>query len=287
MDEEGEVYEDAMVDAGNIIIESINHDTIDIILSSLYHRISLYPKLNPEQLLALLYTSQIKRHILSRLEYDGTINTGELNIWLKEVTGTSFIDIDAEIMRLAKYDLIKQATIKGFPTEVIFLMNVLFITRVPPKTIITEAKQRGMPDELLEQYKQQVTEFFKTYIPIQEDNQEICEIITEPACYEVLKLLRTSVVTSETLEKLKKKGVDDIKGTLDRMKKADMVIEMRASSGVVYFAIKSDVRVQKVFPEYLINTTRQAHMDQIKSPIVLLEHLKLLKENYLESTPKK
>ncbi|MBD3186084.1 hypothetical protein GF325_04570 [Candidatus Bathyarchaeota archaeon] len=287
MDEEGEVYEDALIDAGNIIVESINHDTIDMILSSIYHRISLYPKLNSEQLLALMYTSEIKRHILNRLERDGTINKGELNIWLKEVTGSSFIDIEAEVMRLAKYDLIKQATIRGFPTEVLFLMNILFITRLPPKLIIQEAVQRGMPQDILDEYKQIVTEYFKTYLPIQEDNKEICEIITEPACYEVLKLLRTSVVTTETLEKLKKKGVDDVQKTLNTMMKADLVCELKSSSGQVYYALKSNIRVQKVYPEHMINITRQAHKDHIKSPIVLIEHLKLLKESYLQTVEKR
>ncbi|MHA1846607.1 MAG: hypothetical protein ACTSXU_03095 [Promethearchaeota archaeon] len=282
LDEEGEQYEDALIDAGNVIIEAIEQDTIDIILSGIFHRISLYPKLEPEQLLALLYTSKVKRNMLFRLEREGSINKGELSIWLKEITESPFIDVDAEIVRLAKYDLIKQVTIKGFPTEVIFLMNVLLITRVPPRTILKEAVQRGMPEKILPKYKDDVVAFFKEYIPVPDDSLECAEVITEPACYEILKLLRTSVVTIESLEKLKKRGVEDIKATLDRMIKSDIVIELEVESGTKYYALKSDIRVQKIFPEYIINTVRQSHKDRIKSPIVLIEHLKLLKRSYLE-----
>ncbi|MHA1699190.1 MAG: hypothetical protein ACTSWN_10160 [Promethearchaeota archaeon] len=284
LDEEGEIYEDAIINAGRVILMSIEQGTLDIILSGIFGRIANYPKLEIQQLYAILYQTDVKRAILNRLEKDGYISKGELNIWLSEKFDFTYIDLESELMSLVKHGLVKQGTVKGFPSEVLYLMNVLFITRIPPVDIIKDGLQRGMPKHLMDKYLDEVREFFTKYVPSEKDNIEICEIIGDLASYEVIKLLRMSVVTKETLEKLKKKGVEDVDATLERLIKANVVIKLPdEKKRLEYYALKSDVLVKRVFPEFLINLARKAHNERTKSSKVLIEHMKLLKEAYLES----
>jgi hypothetical protein len=47
--------------------------------------------------------------------------------------------------------------------------------------------------------------------------------------------------------------------------------------------LKSDILSQRIFPEYLINVGRQSHNEKTKSSKVIAEHLRQLKDAYLES----
>ena len=283
LEEESDIFEDALIDAGRVILQSIKQGTLDLIISGVYGRIANYPKFDISQLLALLYQSKIKRTILGRMTKEGYISKGEMRLWLEEQFDFSFVDLDSEVISLVKYGLVKEGTVKGFPSEILFLMNALFITRVPASAILSEPVARGMPESLVSPYKETCVEYLKDYKPSEKDNLQVCEVLADPACYEVIKLLRMSVVTKTTLEKLKKKGVTDLDATLKKLMDSNVVLMLRDDAETRYYMLKSDLRITRVFPEFLINVARQAHNERTKSSKVLIEQLRMLKESYLDS----
>jgi hypothetical protein len=282
-DDESQPYEEALIDSSRLILTSIKQKTLPMIISGVFGRIENFPRFEIAQLLALLYQHDIKRAILKRLEKEGHVSKGELQVWLKEQFEQT-TDFNSEFLGLVKYGLVKEGTVKGVTAEFLFLMKLLFISRIPPATIIAEAIARGMPESLAAGYKQECTTFFSTYVPSEADALKLCEVLVDPACYEVIKLLRMSVVTLETLEKLKKKGVTDVMETLRKLAEVNVVAGYKNESDHNrYFALKSDILCQRLFPEYLINVGRQSHNEKTKSSKVIAEHLRQLKDAYLES----
>ena len=81
-----------------------------------------------------------------------------------------------------------------------------------------------LPASLMNSYLTEVKNFFENYKHSERDNLDIIEnIILDPGCYEVFKLMREAIVTRNDLEKLRKKGVDDVDRVLKAMWKSKMI----------------------------------------------------------------
>jgi hypothetical protein len=123
--------------------------------------------------------------------------------------------------------------------------------------------------------------FFQKYRPSEEDNLKILEsVIVDPQVYEILRLLRISIVTKNTLEKLRKKGVDDIDGGLKALWDCQLIHVFQDSKGIEYYALLSDFTNTLVYPKYMLNTIIHQYDVKSKSNSVLVEYLNVLEDNY-------
>ncbi|GAH52324.1 unnamed protein product, partial [marine sediment metagenome] len=111
---------------------------------------------------------------------------------------------------MIKRELIKETSVKGMPSELIFLTNDILMLRIPPVQLLKDPADKGLPSQLAADYRTETKKYFQNYRPSEQDNLRVIEIIINPQVYETLRLLRTAIVTKNDLEKLKKKGVDDI-----------------------------------------------------------------------------
>lgn len=146
--------------------------------------------------------------------------------------------------------------------------------------VIKSPAEARLPQTLVNDYLMECKTFFESYEPNEEDNLKLIETIMDPQVYEVLKLLRLAIVSRNVLEKLKKKGVDDIEGTLRKFWDAGMLSVLRDEKSNEYYALKTDLLVKKIYPEYLVNTIRRDFRSKTKNPAVLVEHLNVLESNY-------
>lgn len=256
-------------------------------IPELFQRLSVYPSLSDEEILALHYQNSIKRIIINILREDGVITKSELMIWLKDKHIEGFFDLEAIVSDLIKMDIIKVGSIKGIPSELIFLTKDLFMLRTPPVKLLEDPVSYGLPTQFLKEYPKDIKEFFQDYQPTEEDNIKIIKALINPQVYEMFRLLRVSIATRQDLEKLKKKGVDDIYSVLKILWDNKLIKVYHDEKNNEYYALLTDFYVDYIFPKYLLTVVKTAYEQKSKIDKVLLEYLHILEETYFESKSKK
>ncbi|MBA7552580.1 hypothetical protein ES705_45149 [subsurface metagenome] len=223
----------------------------------------------------------MNRLIIKRLREEGVITKSELKIWLKDQYREGFFDVDAILMELIKKEIIKEASVKGMPSELIFLINDLFMIRRPPINLLKNPSERGLPEKFAEEYNVTVRKFFQKYRPSDDDNLKILDdVIADPQVYEILKLLRISIVTKNVLEKLRKKGVDDIDSGLKKLWDNQMIHVFQDAKGNEYYALITDFHNSLIYPKYMLKTIIYQYGVKSKSNGVLIEYLNVLDDTY-------
>ncbi len=286
LDEDPDAYEGGMADIARYILKAYDEGVHKEIIPSAFHRISMYPKLTEIQLLALIYHDEVKRMIINRLRDEGVVSKSELMVWLKDTYKKAAVDIDAVLFDLIKRDIVKEASVKGMPSELIFLANDLLIMRIPPIQLLKNLLQKALPSNLIEDYRNSVTTFFQKYRPSEEDNMNIIETIVNQEAYEVLRLLKTDIVSKNDLEKLKKKGVDDIDSALKLLWDSKFIQVYQDNKEAEHYALIADFNVSLVFPKYLLSIIKKEYEDKSKPNEVLIQYLNVLEETYLSSRSK-
>jgi hypothetical protein len=282
LDDDPDSYEGGLIDISRIIIQNISDDAYVSMIPNLFRRLSVYPTLNNEQRLAITYQDEIKRMIINRLRDEGVVSKSEFMVWLKDQYKTGFVDLEGVLIELVKRDIIKETSVKGMPSELIFLIQDVIALRVPPARIYEDPSNRGLPAQLVEDYKTQVRKFFQNYHTTEGDNLRVIDILINPQIYETLKLLRTAVVTKNDLEKLRKKGVDDLDEVLKMLWNTQMIQVFQDERNNEYYALLSDFYLDLVFPKYILNIIKKVYDHKSKSNQVLIEYLTVLENSYNE-----
>ncbi|MFX1596438.1 MAG: hypothetical protein ACFFBK_10300, partial [Promethearchaeota archaeon] len=282
LDDDPDAYEGALANVAQIILQNVKDDSYLEMIPMLFQRLSVYPSLSNEQNLAFYYFDELKRMIFNILGEYGAISKSELAVWIKEKYTESFYDLEAVLTEFVKRDLIKLISVKGAPSELILLVKDIFMLRIPPIDILENPVNRGLPIQFTKMYQTEVREYFEKYIPSEMDNLKVIDIFIDPQVYETLRLLRTSVGTRSLLEKLKKKGVDDIYSVLKKLYDAQMIKVYKDDNGTEYYALVSDFYIDLIFPKYLLNVIKVAYEQKSKSNKELLEYLGVLENAYFD-----
>ncbi|TFG06803.1 MAG: hypothetical protein EU539_06665 [Promethearchaeota archaeon] len=282
LDDDPDTYEGGLTDAARIVLQNLEDDAYKPMIPSLFQRISAFPTLTNEQKLAVLYEDEIYRLIIDRLRDEGVVSKSELKIWLKDKYRESFIDIDAILMDLIKKEIVKEVSVKGMPSELIFFINDILMIRRPPIKIFDNPVEKGLPEQLVTDYSTAIKKYFENYRPSEEDNLKALSIMTDPEIYEIIKLLRTAIVTRNTLEKLRKKGVSDIDGGLKQLWENEMIQVFQDKKGNEYYALLSDFHISLVYPKYILSTIIHQYDVKSKSDKVLIEYINVLEDAYFE-----
>ncbi|MFW9938255.1 MAG: hypothetical protein ACFFD5_11450 [Candidatus Thorarchaeota archaeon] len=281
LDDDPDAYEGGLADTSRIILQNLDDDKYLAMVPSLFRRLSVYPTLNDEQRLAMTYQDEIKRMIINRLRDEGVVSKSELMVWLKDKYKQGFVDLDGVLIELIKREIIKEASVKGMPSELIFLTNDIMILRVPPVQLLKDPADRGLPVQLAEDYRTETKKYFQNYKPSEQDNLRIIDVIINPQVYETLRLLRTAIVTKNDLEKLKKKGVDDIDEVLRMLWESQMIQVFQDDRGNEYYALFTDLYIDLIFPKYLLNIIKAEYEKKSKADQVLVEYLNVLENTYM------
>jgi len=280
LDDDPDAYEGGIADASRMILQNLEDENYLKMIPSIFQRLSVYPTLNAEQQIAMTYQDEVKRLIIKRLREEGVVSKSELTVWLKDKYTQGFIDLEGILIELIKREFIKEASVKGMPSELIFLTNDVLMLRVPPVQLIDDPVGRGLPSNLSADYIAECKKSFSTYRLSEEDNLRIIEILIDPQVYETLRLLRTAIVTRNDLEKLKKKGVDDIDGVLKKLWDAQMVQVFQDSRGNEYYALLTDFHIELIFPKYQLSVIKTEYEQKSKADQVLIEYVNVLVDTY-------
>ncbi|MFW9902105.1 MAG: DUF2341 domain-containing protein, partial [Candidatus Thorarchaeota archaeon] len=273
LEDDPDAYEGAIANVAQIILQNVEDDSYLEMIPILFQRLSVYPNLSNEQNLAFYYLDELKRMIFNILGDYGAISKSELMVWLKEKYTEAFFDLEAIITEFVKRDLVKLISVKGAPSELILFVKDIFMLRIPPIDILENPVNRGLPIQFTKRYKTEVREYFENYYPSEEDNLKVIDILIDPQVYETIRLLRTTIGTKSLLEKLKKKGVEDIYSVLKKLYDAQMIKVYKDDKGTEYYALVSDFYIDLIFPKYLLNVIKVAYEQKSKSKKELTEYL--------------
>ncbi len=287
LDEDPDLYEGGLTDIARLILQNYEERAYVEMVPFLFQRLSAYPRLNKEQTLAITYQDDINRLIINRLREEGVVLKSDLKIWLKDKYRKVFIDLDSTLMELIKREIIKESTVKGMPSELIFFINDIFMIRKPPTNLYINPVERGLPEDFAEEYHSMIKRFFQSYRPNEEDHLKLLDLFTDPQTYEILKLLRLAIVTRNSLEKLKKKGVEDLDSGLKKLWNNNLVHVFMNNNGVEFYALISDFQISLVYPKYILNTILHQYDVKSKSEGVLIEYLRVLEDVYYPHKPKR
>jgi len=281
LDDDPDSYEGGLADTSRVILQALDDESFLSMVPSLFQRLSVYPTLNEEQRLAMTYQDSVKRLIIDRLREEGVVSKSELMVWLKDKYKQGFVDLDSVLIDLIKQELVKEASVKGMPSELIFLTNDILMARFPPEKLVENPFEHGLPENLVGDYISVCKKFFQNYRPSEQDNLNLLEILIDPQIYEILRLLRVSIVTRNELEKLKKKGVEDIDSALKILWENQLIQVFQDNRGNEYYALLSDIYLSLIFPKYLLNTIKMEYENKSKADNVLIEYLNVLEDSYL------
>ncbi|MFW9897214.1 MAG: hypothetical protein ACFFD7_15535, partial [Candidatus Thorarchaeota archaeon] len=287
LDDDPDVYEGAMPNVARIILQNIEDQAYLQMIPSLFQRLSVYPSFTDEQSLIFFYQDDINRMIISILRDYGVITKSELIIWVKDREIEGFIDLEAILAELIKSELIKVASVKGIPSELIFFTKDMFMLRVPPDKLFENPVSYGLPTQFTKLYQAEVQKFFNEYYPSEEDERKLLDNLIDPEVYEVIRLLRTAIVTIKDFEKLKSKDVTDIYGVLKKLWDINMIKVFKDENGIEYYTLITDFCIGKVFPKYLLNVIKALYNQKSKTNKVLQEYLRLLEDAYTNLKSKK
>jgi hypothetical protein len=208
-------------------------------------------------------------------------------VWLKESYDNSSIDIDSVLMELIRNEIVKEASVKGMPSELIFLTKDLLLIRRPPIKLLRNLSEKRLSSRLIRDYRSSVESFFQDYRPSEMDNLKIINALVNPQVYETLRLLRIKIVNREELQKLKKKGVEDTAGVLKALYDCQLIKVFQGKDGKEHYALISDFYLGYMFPKYLLNIIKKDYENKSKANPVLIECLDVLETSYLNLKSKK
>ncbi len=280
-EEDGDVYEEGMAEMARQVIMNLGSDSLNPILRPLFQRISVYPTLVEEQRYAMLLNNEVKRLLLNRLREESSLSKSEISIWIKDQYKDGFVDIENIIAALVKMGIIRIASVKGLTSDMVFLTEDLMALRIPPADLIKDPVDRHLPETLKDAYIREVRTAFEHYLPNETDNLEIIDkVILDPACYEVLKLMREAIVTRNDLEKLRKKGVDDVNKVLKIFWDTKMVSVIQDDKGTEYFCLIADFYINKFYPRYNVDNILHQYRSRSQNKSVLIKAIALMKDEY-------
>jgi len=274
-----DLYEDGLGDISQAILPMVEYqDRLTSMLPNLFQRLSLYPKMNWEQQLLILLEDKARKQVMKRFRIEGSLIKSELSIWLKDQFQDAFFDVETILRPFYNLGLIEGRTIKNM--EYVFLVQDIDIHRRPNLRIIQNLSGSGLPQALHNQFLDEIKLYFTSYYPSEEDEAKLIEVLLDPQVFEVFKLLRIACVTKPQLEKLRKKGVDDIDGTIKKLWDAGMISVLYDDNKNEYYALKTDVKITKLFGKHLINTIKEQYEMRTKPKEILTGHLQILESNY-------
>lgn len=282
IEEQPEDYKEVISDLLYYLIPFIEEDTFNTLLPSIYQRCTEFPSTNLEQRRAMMYGSNLNRAIFKTLSEEGCFYRDELKIWLEDILKTKLYNFEYIIDGLVQNDILKTSIVRGVDGTYVFLLKYLICFRAPPLGLSQKIKI-AKDNELNQKILKKIRDFFKKYVPNEQDNIEIAGYIRQTNYWVIIDFLRKSYAKHSSLTKLKLHGVDQVMNLVNNLINSDIVDNVVDQNEEQVYFLKSDIILDFVPMNYMINQIYNMHVEDRKPDKLLLSYISILKENYLES----
>jgi len=278
-EEDPVLFENILYYITNRILKNLSGVKYKDLLPDLFKIISLYPTYTNEQKLAIAYIDETKRLTINKLVKDAYISKSDLKQWLIEKLGNKHLDLEPILTSLVKLGLIKKWVMDENSEEFVFLTGDFFVNRLPPSNLIKIMEKIEIPKDIASKYLAAVNDFFEDYSPTSEDAKKIIEIIIDLDCYNVLKYLRISPITKKGIMKVSD-NIKNLNMVLEKIQSIGALKTIKTNEGKEIYFLITDLRIQKFFPDYILNIIlKKYNQNTIPLPI-LINYLDILKETY-------
>ena len=282
MEEQPEDYKEVIPDVLYYLIPFIEEDTFNSLLPSIYQRCSEFPNTNLEQRKAMMYGSDLNRAIFKALSEEGCFYRDELKIWLEDILKTKLYNFEYNIDALAQNDIVKTSIVRGIDGNFVFLLKNLICFRAPPLDLSHKIKL-AKENALSQKIKTKIRDFFKTYVPNEQDNIEIAHYIRQTNYWVIIDFLRNSYAKPNSLTKLKLHGVNQVMNLVNNLINSDIVDTILNKNKEQVYFLKSDIILEFVPMRYMLHQIYDMHVENKKPDKLLVSYISILKENYLET----
>lgn len=275
LSEDPDEFETCLVGVSQKILSNLKNEEYTEMLPALFTQIQAYQSFDEEQLLACIYSDEVKQKIINRLREDGIVDKSELKVWLRDMYRQSYLDIDTVLIELIKRGLIKISSVDGLntPSILIFLIRDIIISR----TQINLKNQKNIPSKILELIKKNSKEYLKKYSHNEDDVLKLVEILIQPKKNEFLKLMR-----KQNIIEINHPDLKQYNSLIPEFEKTELIMTLE-HDGEKFIALQSDIQVIKILPSYMLNKIRTDYQNKVKSSKVLMEYLRILENEFLSA----
>ena len=221
-------------------------------------------RLDKLQKIALIFNTEERVKILDILR-EKPIAKEELKRILEKIKPTINIDIllrpffELNIIRRdwSRGEKDKKTGIIRNQGEYLFLVKDVLLSRVPNENLLNHLKETR--NNLYEKYRQKVIEFFNTYDPyteLQEETKKLASILLNPDIYDFFALMRHNFYPLDKIPKIFSDfAVTEI--LLDNLKNLKVITEIKDDEDREWILLLTDIRPLVIFPEYLLPFIRK------------------------------
>lgn len=275
-EEEAPEFESALTRVASEIFAKLEKDKYKKDLPSLYRHLATFPTFTEEQRLAFIYADPKTRAALQYLNEIGSTSKEELVDILRDRLDLKTISIEAVLQPLVRAGLVVTEWVEGIPSECVFLIEDAMPVVIPPMNLMKQAENGTLPKP--KRFEKAIKTYFTTQTPVlpEEYQHLVAEILVDPDAYELVKLLRNSVLNEGALASQAELSEEAIGGLIKKLKKARLVVSVK-DTGVYLVA---DPTVITTYPEHLITTSITRYNKRDVLPRQAARHLALLREHF-------
>ena len=124
-----------------------------------------------------------------------------------------------------------------------------------------------------------VRTYFENYSPTPEDQEIVLRILTDMDAFNLISRLQDKPLKKEEIDAIHEE-FENLEVTLKWLWDEKVINVLRGKAGQEVYFLRTNIAVNIVFPEYLINLILDSYNNGTKSNSVLIEHLNVLKETF-------
>ncbi len=225
--------------------------------------------LDKVQKVALIYKSDERLKILETLR-ERPISKKEMKKILEKIT--TIVNVDILLQPFSELNLIRRDWIKGEKDkqtgllksqgEYLFLIKDIILARVPNVKLLNHFKETK--NDLYPKYRQVVIDFFSTYDPFTQTNEEtkkLASILLNPDVYDFFVLMKNNHYPLDKIPKIFSEfAVTEI--LLEDLKNLNIITEVLDDNDRTWICLLTDIKPLIVFPEFLLPKIRAVYKDQ-------------------------
>ena len=288
LDEDPEVYKDALPEIGTQIFLNADGDKYKSMVPKLFKQVARYTQMTPEQRQASILNDPLRRTIVQTLMKSGTVQSSELEEIIFEELGKK-IDVELVLRPLVTMGIIATGWVEGLASEVIYLTRALFLLRTASQDSIKAAHEDSIPKKVATEYLESAQSFHSEYLSqlranlfetIWNDATDLSKLLLDFEVYDIIQVLRTGPQQYEHLKNELKMDDEKLQRQLDTLTSVNIVTSLADEDGHSYVMLKCNPEITTVYPEWLIQRTVDLYNEEELMSTQAMHYLEVLKRSH-------
>jgi hypothetical protein len=251
-----------------------------------YQIIENYSQYTTEQKNALYFYNPLILTLFRIFQDEMVLPLSELEIMVRERVPKLLDQLPVAIELLTQAGFLNISAVKGIATDLMFQISDLVVIRRPPGEYYAKIRAAGVSESYIEKLQREAKKIFTFYkAPDSDIVNLIRKVVLNPLLFQLYNEFKTGFIPDDDLDKLEKKyHVDNLQPYIDALVNVELISIIKKPESRDYFiGLRSELTIERVYPEYHIDSLTDAYRNQKHHPDVILKGLELLKTSYLSN----